>query len=82
MPQIAKKISDECKPGTFVMSYRFFIPCKPIGYEQCDNYELEEGTKSRMSDIDGDEELGKLDARLVYDKDEMRIYELSSKSET
>lgn len=45
MPRVAKKIVMECKPGTYVLSYRFRVPL------------LES-------------------AVLVYDKDEMRVYQL------
>jgi hypothetical protein len=63
MPMIAGKINQECKPGTFVMSYRFLIPC-------IENAENDTAQKSNDQD--------KLDASLIYDKDEMRIYQLRS----
>ena len=67
MPKIAKKINNECQSGTFVMSYRFLIPCQ-----------TEAEIITEEEDDDDDNELEKLDATMVYDKDEMRIYKLSS----
>ena len=63
MPQIAKKIETECRPGTFVMSYRFHIPI----YGICDD---SMGGLSSQSVKDE----GALGADLVYDEEEMRIY--------
>ena len=69
MPQIASKIGQECQPGTFIMSYRFHVPLLNTNLvEKKSDTEYMTGTTKK-------EESG-LNATLVYDKDEMRIYEL------
>lgn len=76
MPKIAKKISDECQPGTYVMSYRFLIPCKQVAIEGVTDHM--KGENQENSKLHAKEELpGKLDATLIYDQEEMRIYQLS-----
>ncbi len=64
MAKVAKKIETECKPGTYVMSYRFLVPLQP---------EIEEHESSNKNDAK--ESIG-LQAKLVYDEEEMRIYKL------
>ena len=61
MPRIADKISTECKRGTHVMSYRFRIPT--VGNASGSN-----------GDNDDKSNEGKLDAEMVYDEQEMRVY--------
>jgi len=63
MPMIAKKIAFECQPGTFVMSYRFHIP-------------LHSAVEVNSPSSFGQDDKGALGADLVYDHEEMRIYEL------
>jgi hypothetical protein len=63
MPIIAKKIASECRPGTFVMSYRFHVP-------------LHSAAQMNSSARFGWDDKGALGAELVYDHEEMRIYEL------
>ena len=63
MPMIAKKIAFECQPGTFVMSYRFHIP-------------LHSAVEVNSPASFGQDDKGALGADLVYDHEEMRIYEL------
>lgn len=68
MPRIANKIAKECKPGTFVMSYRFCIPLlgsSGHGGVKNDDTILKHGTTT----------VG-LAADLIYDKEEMKIYQL------
>ena len=60
MPKIATKIAEECKPGTFILSYRFHVPII--------NQDLA-GKRDKAKN-------GVMIANLVYEKDEMRIYEL------
>mmetsp|Transcript_12345 Transcript_12345/g.23137 ORF Transcript_12345/g.23137 Transcript_12345/m.23137 type:complete len:257 (+) Transcript_12345:33-803(+) len=76
MPKIAKKISKECKSGTFVMSYRFCIPL--LGSSaSCTLKKFENGSNEISSK--GDDEaadFGLLAADLIYDKEEMKIYQL------
>ena len=64
MPKIAAKIAEECKPGTFVLSYRFHVPISNQDHTA-------KNVKAQSLD-------GAMVANLVYDKDEMRIYELLS----
>ncbi len=71
MPKIAEKIKNECQAGTFVMSYRFLIPCSQINENECE-------IKIKRTELHTEEDQGILDASLVYDQDEMRIYQLSS----
>jgi len=49
MPRLSQKIAQECRPGTFVLSYRFGLPT---------------GGKDQAK------------AELIYDEEEMRIYEV------
>lgn len=60
MEPIAKKIENECKAGTYVLSYRFLVPL------QSEELELSKGKKKGNG----------LNADLVYDEEEMRIYKL------
>ncbi|GFH61815.1 hypothetical protein CTEN210_18291 [Chaetoceros tenuissimus] len=63
MPAIAEKIGNECDPGTFVMAYRFHVPI-------CSSEQVNE--KGEIRD-------GSLEADLIYDEEEMRIYQLRDK---
>ena len=63
MPAIADKIEKECNPGTFVMAYRFHVPI-------CSSEQVNE--KGEVPD-------GSLEADLIYDEEEMRIYQLRDK---
>lgn len=63
MPAIANKIEKECDPGTFVMAYRFHVPI-------CSSEQVHE--KGIVPD-------GSLEADLIYDEEEMRIYQLRDK---
>jgi hypothetical protein len=67
MPRIAHKISTECNRGTsvHVMSYRFRIPT------------VENASDSNGGNADRSNE-GKLDAEMVFDEAEMRIWEMST----
>lgn len=58
MKRLSQKLAEECRPGTFILSYRFKLPLK----ETNDAF---------------DETL--LDATIVYDKEEMRIYQKKPK---
>lgn len=61
MPRIAKMIERDCQPGCFIMSYRFRLPIANVTKDS------DEGTKTKKSG---------LHASLIYDEEEMRIYEL------
>ena len=65
MPRIANKISTECRLGTCVMSYRFRIPTAG-----------DVGISNPNSTGDGDSD-GKLHAGLVYDEEEMRVWQMN-----
>lgn len=68
MGKIAEKIASECRPGTFVMSYRFHIPINSTsGAHSTIN-----GCRSSV----GNRHAGSLGADLIYEKDEMRIYQM------
>lgn len=70
MPRVAEKIGRECRPGTFVMSYRFRIPL--LG-------DLGVGERKILRHGDGnrvEEGASMLDANMIYDVEEMRIYQL------
>jgi hypothetical protein len=73
MPKIATKIAQECQPGTFVMSYRFHVPLALSNQSLVDQDRSEQHSVKVHSTT---KEKGFLNATLVYDKDEMRIYEL------
>ena len=67
MPMIAKKLQTECAPGTFVLSYRFLVPIAS-----------EHDAIVAKGDIGQDrvENSQLLDATLIYDQEEMRIYQI------
>lgn len=70
MPKIADLIQMECRLGIFVMSYRFQAPLlakKGTGGND-KFYRNEEQNESRVS--------GVLVASLIYEEEEMRVYEL------
>ncbi|EJK77404.1 hypothetical protein THAOC_00766 [Thalassiosira oceanica] len=76
MPKIAKLVQDECRSGSYLFSYRFPIPLS---------------TQRRTSDVNSKKsgELAReimdqasgIDAELIYDEEEMRIYQLGSGNE-
>ena len=70
MPQIAELVQRECQPGCFLMSYRFRVPLMN---------EKKNATKTTNSDKDSNVQSNEslLDADLIYDEEEMRIYELN-----
>jgi hypothetical protein len=83
MPKIAQKVRNECLPGTYVMSYRFLIPCIGVDESASMSMSTSNVTSTKVDDsieinakIDYND--SSLDADLIYDKDEMRIYELRS----
>ena len=65
MPKIAALVQSECLPGCFLMSYRFRVP-------------LLTGGNSALRKDDGSPNKA-LRATLVYDQEDMRIYELHGK---
>ena len=67
MPKIADLIVKECNPGIFIMSYRFRVPLL-TEEEKCDNY-ANALNESRIPS-------GVIDASLIYEEEEMRVYEI------
>lgn len=76
MSQISKLIESECQPGCYLMSYRFRIPLVSNNNVD-DDKNQEEGKKTRVENNkeEGDTGCG-IHASLIYDEEEMRIYEL------
>lgn len=79
MPLIADKIATECRPGTFVMSYRFHVPLYSAAQAKVMVKVQEMDTTASSSG--GRDGKGALGADLVYDHEEMRIYELRDDTE-
>jgi hypothetical protein len=69
MPVLGTKIQRECKPGTYVLAYRFGIP---LSFENKDIL-----TRDTVP-IDHDHNI-RLHADLIYDQEEMRIYRTKGK---
>ena len=77
MPKIAEKVRNECRPGTYVLSYRFLIPCMDESGVNENISSINNNRKKHLERIkETKDENTSLDAMLVYDKEEMRIYEL------
>jgi hypothetical protein len=80
MSRIANKIAKECKPGTYVMSYRFCIPL--LGPDCHDVGNGKEEVVAKDVNVNGTTTTmtipaaGGLAADLIYDKEEMKIYQL------
>ena len=69
MKSVSAKLATECKPGTLVLSYRFHLP---ISLDSTDASEESDSTKEQMPFL--------VRASLVYDEDEMKIYEVLRKT--
>eukprot|EP00985_Skeletonema_marinoi_P025608 scaffold18972_cov144-Skeletonema_marinoi.AAC.7 len=67
MPRISNMIETECRTGCWIMSYRFRVPLAS-GYDVVKN-------KKDQASVGGS---GGIHASLIYDEEEMRIYELNS----
>eukprot|EP00986_Skeletonema_menzelii_P000700 scaffold203_cov149-Skeletonema_menzelii.AAC.5 len=67
MPRIANLIERECQPGCWIMSYRFRVPLNSGNHG-------EEKNKKDQASVGGS---GGIQASLIYDEEEMRIYELN-----
>ncbi len=70
MPRVSAMIERECQPGCWIMSYRFRVPLASYS----GNDDEVKNTKDHASKVDG----GGIRASLIYDEEEMRIYELNS----
>lgn len=79
MSQISKLIESECQPGCFLMSYRFRIPLASNSDASCDD-DKDEGKRIRV-ESNKEENAGGIHASLIYDEEEMRIYELHHSKE-
>lgn len=80
MIPISQKLAQECKPGTHILSYRFPVPLRKVedSNNHSNNSDVEgENTVSQINNnIDGEDDKPLLlNAKLVYDEEEMRIYE-------
>lgn len=73
MPRIADLIQNECQRGAFVMSYRFRVPL--LNKDQRDIINKQDGVKARNESITEG-----VDASLIYEEEEMRVYEISNES--
>ena len=72
MPRIADLVQRECAPGCVLVSYRFRVPLVAEGRIDGDvNHHAEENSTSS----------GSVHATLIYDEEEMRIYELTKSNE-
>jgi hypothetical protein len=69
MKRISNKLRKECKPGAHVLSYRFPLPLEGVSSSD------QKKTKSFPSNNDDDNNT-LLNAEIVYDKEEMRIYKV------
>lgn len=78
MPKIADKIKSECRSGTYIMSYRFLIPCiNDYDLAPTADESINSTTKFQENGDDCDTtQKSSLDATLIYEKNEMRIYQL------
>lgn len=68
MSQIAALVQTECRSGSFIMSYRFRVPL----FEE----ELKKAKKKADDEDDAKLRISGINASLVYEKEEMRVYEL------
>lgn len=71
MPQISELVQRECQSGCFLMSYRFRVPLmneKNATKTTNINSERDDNVQSNKSLLHAD---------LIYDEEEMRIYELN-----
>ena len=64
MPRVASKIANECSAETCVLSYRFRIPTKE--------------TATHNGDGNASDGYEKLDAAIIFDDDEMRVWEINA----
>jgi len=64
MPQIATLVQNQCQPGCYLLSYRFKVPLLS-----------EKKTSGVVSEAKDNDNL--LDATLIHDEEEMRIYQLN-----
>ena len=73
MPKIADLVQRECRPGCLLMSYRFRVPLLAdeksiVRKDGGENHEKGGSVKTSS--------LGGINATLIYDEQEMRIYEI------
>jgi hypothetical protein len=68
MPVLGAKIQSECAPGTNILAYRFGIPLLQRRYGNSDNH---------TNDNDNNKDEVRLNADLIYDREDMRIYRMN-----
>ena len=74
MPRIANLIERECQPGCWIMSYRFRVPLASTS-----GSDDEVKNKKDQASVEGS---GGIHASMIYDEEEMRIYELNRNNHT
>jgi len=75
MKSISQKLARECRPGTHVLAYRFLIPLDESFDDPKKNGNLNKPEDNNEKRDDNDDLLA---AKLVYDVEEMRVYECSN----
>lgn len=86
MSQISKLIESECPPGCYLMSYRFRIPLASNNNDTNTSYDDDDEDQEEVKRIqvennkeESNTGCGGIHASLIYDEEEMRIYELHHK---
>ena len=75
MPKIAALVQNECRPGCYLMSYRFRVPLLLTDDEETAAESIGGGKHEKK----GNDSFAGINASLIYDEEEMRIYELLDK---
>mmetsp|Transcript_37135 Transcript_37135/g.80168 ORF Transcript_37135/g.80168 Transcript_37135/m.80168 type:complete len:254 (+) Transcript_37135:315-1076(+) len=73
MPKIADLVQRECHPGCFLMSYRFRVP---LLTNATSDVKKNADTIRDQDDVAKASSSSGIDATVIYDKEDMRIYEL------
>mmetsp|Transcript_3272 Transcript_3272/g.7246 ORF Transcript_3272/g.7246 Transcript_3272/m.7246 type:complete len:257 (+) Transcript_3272:2149-2919(+) len=73
MPKIADLVQRECQQGSCLMSYRFRVPL----LVDVKDAQKTNSDANRGKDVSVNDSLGGINASLIYDEEEMRIYELN-----
>lgn len=76
MPILGSKIQMECSPGTNILAYRFGIP---LAMDRHDDSESQASTPNNKKH--DDEEI-RLNADLIYERGDMRIYRTKEETKT
>lgn len=77
MKDISLKLRRECRPGTHILSYRFPLPLLSTGMNSSSSGNSKEsGDRGGASAGSSTCEVALLNAEMVYDEEEMRIYKV------